>query len=267
MARVLAISSQVIYGPVGNTAAVPPVLMQGHEVMQIPTVILSHHPGYGKPASQTIDAERFESFFASAANAGAFDFCDAVMTGYFASADQVQIVSKYLPLIGAQLVLVDPVIGDHGSLYVAETVAASIRDHLLPLATITTPNAFELSWLSGRAPDDMQLAIAAAKHLDVPEVIATSIAVDTDKLATLLVTQTETQSHLIQRRLNVPHGTGDFLSGCYLAHRLRHDPATAFHDAMQKLERAITLSTGSRTLAVAEALAEVRTSGGASGQS
>ena len=44
----------------------------------------------------------------------------------------------------------DPVIGDVGrGSYVAAGVAEFFRDRALPLATIATPNAFELEWLTG----------------------------------------------------------------------------------------------------------------------
>ena len=48
--RLLSISSQVAFGPVGNSAAVPALQARGHEVLAIPTIMLSNHPGHGPPA-------------------------------------------------------------------------------------------------------------------------------------------------------------------------------------------------------------------------
>ena len=48
--------------------------------------------------------------------------------------------------------LVDPVLGDAGRLYVAQETAEAIRDRLIPLADIATPNLFELGWLTGARP-------------------------------------------------------------------------------------------------------------------
>jgi pyridoxine kinase len=242
MARILAISSQVVFGPVGNTAAVPPMLAMGHEVLQVPTVLLSNHPGHGPPKGQAIDPQLLAGLISRALELTAVD---AVLTGYFANAEQVNIVSTLMKQIDPEHILVDPVIGDHGRLYVADTTATAIRDHLLPLATITTPNAFELSWLTGLIVDGAPSAERAAHLLGVPETIATSVAAAPGRLATLLVSDAETQAHVTEQRTNVPHGTGDFLSGCYLAHRLRHDPAAAFTNAMQELEHAIANSNGS----------------------
>ena len=50
------------------------------------------------------------------------------------------------------------------------------------------------------------------------------------------------------------HGTGDFLSGLYLAERLRLPPKLALASAMKTLSRAIALSAGTPVLQVAAAL-------------
>jgi pyridoxal/pyridoxine/pyridoxamine kinase len=46
----------------------------------------------------------------------------------------------------------------------------------------------------------------------------------------------------------VPHGTGDFLAGCYLAHRLKHSAQHAFDKAMDRLSQAIAASGESKVL-------------------
>ena len=49
-ASVLCISSSVAYGAVGLAATVPALQAAGLTCLQIPTIILSNHPGLGKPA-------------------------------------------------------------------------------------------------------------------------------------------------------------------------------------------------------------------------
>jgi pyridoxine kinase len=168
------------------------------------------------------------------------------MTGYFSSAPQVIAVAKQIKALKAEheglQVLVDPVIGDHGRLYVGKDVAETIRDQLLPLATITTPNLFELLWLAGG--EDVKNAVAT---LGVKETIVTSIPENTSHLRTELHTST-VQSHRTEKRQGVPNGTGDFLAGCYLAERLRHPATEAFELAMTRLEQAIARSIGSPAL-------------------
>jgi pyridoxine kinase len=249
MAKILTLSSQVVFGPVGNTAAVPPMLAMGHEVMQVPTIILSHHPGHGKPSAQHIGDEAFASLLASIDQVGALENLNAVMTGYFASRAQIAESARLITLLRKRLpdmlVLVDPVIGDGDALYVPETNAVALRDVLLPLATIATPNAFELSWLTKGNTSDLSSATAAALELGPSEVIATSVPAPDGKLATLLVTAAEVTQHLSLLKPQVPHGTGDYLAGCYLSHRLNHTAPQAFVQAMRKLEQAIAASSGS----------------------
>ena len=71
---------------------------------------------------------------------GVLDTCLGVMTGYFASAGQVRIAASSIREMksknAALYVLVDPVLGDDGSLYVSNDVANAICDELLPLCPI-----------------------------------------------------------------------------------------------------------------------------------
>ena len=52
MARVLALSSHVAFGSVGLAAIVPALQWLGHEVIVMPTVVLSNHPGYARFAGE-----------------------------------------------------------------------------------------------------------------------------------------------------------------------------------------------------------------------
>jgi pyridoxine kinase len=247
MGRVLCISSQTVYGPVGNSAAVPALQDVGHEVMALPTVVLSNHPGHGRPVGQATPAALLEDMLVALARLGAFAGLDAIMTGYFASAAQVVAAAKQISALAKQNqalhVLVDPVIGDHGALYVAKDVAEAIRDHLLPLATIATPNLFELEWLSGSS------SIAdAVRRLNVPETIVTSVVVGPNQIGTQLHMGNSVTAHVSTRHTSVPNGTGDFLAGCYLAHRLTMPPRDALSSAMARLEVAIAKSAASAVL-------------------
>lgn len=252
--RVLSISSQVVWGPVGNSAAVPALQAKGHEVLALPTITLSNHPGHGAPQGFRTKPEDMARMLAALEALGALNNLDAVLTGYFASPEQVEEVAKLLRRVSCHSVLVDPVIGDHGRLYVPQDVAAAIRTHLLPLASCITPNGFELAWLSGHEVHDEASAVLAARSLGIGEVLATSIPAEGGRLATLLVTA-DAVHHVTSHKLSgVPHGTGDFLSGLYLAERLAAPPAAALPAAMKTLARAIALSAGTTVLDVAGAL-------------
>ena len=252
--RVLSISSQVVWGPVGNSAAVPALQAGGHEVLGLPTITLSNHPGHGPPAGFRTDAADMARMLASLEALGALAGLDGMLTGYFASAGQVEEVAGLLSRIEVPYLLVDPVMGDHGRLYVAVEVAEAIIAHLVPRAACLAPNGFELARLSGHEVTDEESAIAAARSLGVAEVLATSIPIAGDRLATLLVTAGEVHGVVTPRLSNVPHGTGDFLSGLYLAERLSNPPQQALAAAMKTLSRAIAMSAGTTVLDVAGAL-------------
>ena len=222
--HVLSISSQVAYGPVGNSASVPALQAAGFTVSQVPTIILSNHPGLGNPSGVKLPPTELEAILKSLEALGALDTCLGVMTGYFASADQVRIAASYIHKMKSKnaslYVLVDPVLGDDGSLYVSSEVANAMRDELLPLASCITPNCFELSWLSGKPVSSKSEALIAAATLPCKEVLATSIPHDAGKLTTLAITGSEYVETISEVKPAVPHGTGDFLAGLYLAARL-----------------------------------------------
>ncbi len=260
--RILSISSQVAYGPVGNSAAVPAMQAKGHDVLAIPTIMLSNHPGHGTPAGFRTQVSDLAAILNRLETLGVLQGVAAVMTGYFASADQVRAVAEVLSAMKAAMpklfVLVDPVIGDDGQLYVPLAVAEAVRDQLLPLANCITPNCFELAWLSQNPVSGIAEAVAAARHLGLAEVLATSIPAGPDRLATLAITANKWVEHFSTRQRVVPHGTGDFLAGLYLAERLEHGPEPALRNAMAVLELAIARSAGSAVLDVAGTLLAAR---------
>jgi pyridoxine kinase len=257
--QILSISSQVAYGPVGNSASVPALQAAGFTVSQVPTIILSNHPGLGKPSGVKLPAVELEAILKSLETLGVLDTCVGVMTGYFASPDQIGVAASFIRKMksknAALYVLVDPVLGDDGSLYVSNEVATAIRDELLPLASCATPNCFELGWLSGKPVSNKAEVLVAAATLPCKEILATSIPAGADKLATLAITESvyaETSSPL---KPGVPHGTGDFLAGLYLAARLNgYESREALKLSAGILGSAISRSLGQPCLDIIGAL-------------
>jgi pyridoxine kinase len=257
--QILSISSQVAYGPVGNSASVPALQAAGFTVLQVPTIILSNHPGLGKPSGVKLPAAELEAILKSLESLGVLDTCLGVMTGYFASADQVRIAASFIDKMkiknAALFLLVDPVLGDDGSLYVSSAVANAIRDELLPLASCITPNCFELGWLSGKPVSNKAEALIAAATLPCKEILATSIPVGADKLATLAITGSEYAETISTAMPGVPHGTGDFLAGLYLAARLNgYESRKALKLSAGILKTAISRSLGQPCLDIIAAL-------------
>ena len=257
--QVLSISSQVAYGPVGNSASVPALQAAGFTVSQIPTIILSNHPGIGKPSGVKLPPTELEAILKSLEALGVLDTCVGVMTGYFASADQIKVAASFIHKMKDKnpslYVLVDPVLGDDGSLYVSNEVATAIRDELLQLANCITPNCFELGWLSGKPVSNKAEVLLAAATLPYKEILATSIPLDADNLATLAITGSEYAETISPVKPSVPHGTGDFLAGLYFAARLNgFESREALKLSTGILDSAISRSLGQPCLDIIGAL-------------
>ncbi len=88
---------------------------------------------------------------------------DAVKTGMLASAAIVAAVCDELTGLAAPLV-VDPVaVSKHGDALLADGTLEAIRERLLPLATVVTPNLFEAELLTGMRIGDEDAMLTAAR--------------------------------------------------------------------------------------------------------
>jgi pyridoxine kinase len=251
---VLSISSQVAFGPVGNSAAVPAMEALGLTVYALPTTVLSHHPGHAKPAGVQIPAAVLADMFQSLLTLGVLDRLAAVMTGYFVAHDQIITFARLIGQLKRRspelLYLCDPVIGAETlNLYVPLPVAEAIKSSLLPLADVITPNAFELEWLSGNPVGSVDDVRKARLKLGAKSVIAKSVPKGEDRLLTVLAGTLGETAIETARRKDVPHGTGDLLSGLFLANLLKgSDGPTALKRTVGLLEKTIELSAGSSAL-------------------
>lgn len=246
MARVLAISSHVVRGHVGLAATVPALQRLGHEVWALPTIVLASRPGLGKFVRHELPPADLGAMLSALEADGCWAALDAVATGYFPSAASVTAaaaaISRIRQINARAVVLVDPILGDAGRLYVAEETAAAIRDELLPLATIATPNLFELQWLTGSTPSGNDI-VAAAQRLGPAAVVVTSVRETRESIATLLAIAGECVERTVARRPGIPHGTGDLLAGLLLGHMLNGQSAQAAFDVgLTDLDRVLAAS-------------------------
>jgi pyridoxine kinase len=248
MRRILVISSYVARGTVGLQATLPALTRPDFDVIAMPTVVLSNHPGHRKCAGTTIAPDTLAAMMDALDGNGWLTGLDAVFTGYLPSVAHVEwalrAVERIKALSPAVLVAADPVLGDDpGGLYIGHDTAAAVRDQLLPLADFATPNRFELAWLSGVDVSDRATAVSAARALRSPLVAATSIPDGDDAIANLLITPDQCIAETLARRSHAPHGTGDYFAGLLLAallERQSHDQA--LRTATSGVARAIEAS-------------------------
>jgi pyridoxine kinase len=218
---VLLISSHVVRGSVGNRVMGFALERLGFTVWEAPTIILPHHPGQG-PGERIVPEDRA---FAALLD-GISGTPDAILSGYLGTSAQADLVANMVRRMKLEnpdcLYLCDPVIGDQGSLYVTDRIAATIRDDLLPLADIATPNAFECAWLSGEADWQKADLSAAAQKLQPETVIVTSNpGLMRNHIGNLLV---DSDNSLMAEHPSVESeakGTGDLFAALYLGRILQ----------------------------------------------
>jgi pyridoxine kinase len=223
---VIAISSHVVRGAVGNRSMVHVLEAFGLQVWSVPTVILPYHPGHGRGTRIEPEPALFGPLLDDLLRSKWFGETGAITTGYIANAAQAAKVADFIAaakLANPRIVyLCDPVIGDSGGLYVPLETAQAIRDRLLPQADMTTPNLHELAWLTGTHPADAASASAAARRLGVATVLVTSApAFMRGNTANLLVEPAG--ATMAEHRLvaGPGNGGGDLVASLFLALILR----------------------------------------------
>lgn len=90
---------------------------------------------------------------------------DAVKIGMVSSSGLIEVIARKLREYGAENIVVDPVmVATSGAKLISDDAVDALKTHLLPLATVLTPNIPETEALSGmavRTPDDMLSAARA----------------------------------------------------------------------------------------------------------
>lgn len=222
---VVAISSHVARGSVGNRAIVFALETLGFPVWSVPTVTLPWHPGHGPAPRIVPDSATFADFMAALASSPHLDEVGAVVTGYLGAAEQAAPVADFIAAARRAnpdlLHVCDPVIGDRGGLYVPDAVASEIRDRLFSTADIVTPNRFEFAWLTGTEAGDNSEIIHAAADLAARHVLVTSAhSMLAGGTGNLLVS--DGKAVLAEHRNidNPPNGPGDLTAALFLARLL-----------------------------------------------
>lgn len=222
---VIAISSHVVRGAVGNRAVVFTLETLGHPVWAVPTVTLSWHPGHGVATRIVPPAEVFAAMIDDLCRAPWLHEVAAVISGYLGEPHQAAAIARLVASVRTRnpeaLYVCDPVIGDLGGLYVPMETAEAIRDRLVPLASMATPNRHELAWLSGAPLADNAALIDAALALGPKRVLVSSaFAMTRGNTGNLFLSGRH--ALLAEHRIveNAPHGLGDLLGAVFLARLL-----------------------------------------------
>ena len=249
MKNILSIQSAVAYGHVGNSAAVFPLQRIGHEVWPVYTVNFSNHTGYGAWEGPMIPAAQVRKIVQGIEDRGALARVDAVLSGYQGGDDIADVivdtVARVKELNPNALYACDPVMGNAKSgCFVSDNIPPLLRDKVVPVADIITPNQFELGYLTGKEatdPDSTLDAVEAARAMGPDTVLVTSVTRPDQPEDTIEMLVVDSHGRwLVQtpRLAFKRNGSGDVACALFTGHYIEAiggaDASTAAKDALAK---------------------------------
>uniref|UniRef100_A0A0G4HH28 pyridoxal kinase n=1 Tax=Chromera velia CCMP2878 TaxID=1169474 RepID=A0A0G4HH28_9ALVE len=206
---ILSIQSHVVHGYVGNKAAIFPLQLLGFHVDFINSVqFVSQFVHKG----QKMSGEELQILFDGLEGSG-HDTYTHILTGFIGQPSFLQTVTNFVRHAkdkaakgqrGREVVWVcDPVLGDHGRMYVDPSLVQIYRDEVLPVADVITPNHFELQWLCKREKvSSVEEALECCLELHqmgVETVVVTSMPSPTDENELILVASSVRESRKRRR--------------------------------------------------------------------
>ncbi|CAB0780492.1 pyridoxamine kinase [Corynebacterium diphtheriae] len=264
--NILSIQSHVSYGHVGNSAAVFPLQRIGHEVWPVHTVNFSNHTGYGQWGGELIPAAQVRNVIDGIEQRGAFERIDAILSGYQGGSDIADVIVDAVARIkeaNPQAVYTcDPVMGNAKSgCFVSDLIPPLLRDKVVPVADIITPNQFELEYLTGVPAHDTTStleAIAAAQEMGPNTVLVTSVRrPETPADAIEMIAANEQGAWLVRTPFIdfKRNGSGDVTAALFTGHYIRERDAA---DALARTASSVfdlietTFTADSRELLIIE---------------
>ncbi|CAB0963158.1 pyridoxal kinase [Corynebacterium diphtheriae] len=264
--NILSIQSHVSYGHVGNSAAVFPLQRIGHEVWPVHTVNFSNHTGYGQWGGELIPAAQVRNVIDGMEQRGAFERIDAILSGYQGGSDIADVIVDAVARIkeaNPQAVYAcDPVMGNAKSgCFVSDLIPPLLRDKVVPVADILTPNQFELEYLTGVPAHDTTStleAIAAAQEMGPNTVLVTSVRrPETPADAIEMIAANEQGAWLVRTPFIdfKRNGSGDVTAALFTGHYIRERNAA---DALARTASSVfdlietTFTADSRELLIIE---------------
>ncbi|WP_404447611.1 pyridoxal kinase PdxY [Microbacterium marinum] len=265
--KVLSIQSAVAYGHVGNSAAVFPLQRIGVEVLPVYTVNFSNHTGYGAWRGPLISPADVSDVLTGIEERGAFPDIDVVLSGYQGGEGIADVILDAVSRVKAAnpdaIYACDPVMGNAKSgCFVAPAIPILLRERVVPAADLITPNQFELGFLTGTEPDDLESTLAsadAARAMGPSTVLVTSVERPDRPEGTIEMLAVTDAGAWIVRTPKIPmkaNGSGDVTAALFTAHfRETRDAASALAKTTSSVFDLLqaTFDAGARELQLIEA--------------
>ncbi len=264
--KILSIQSAVAYGHVGNSAAVFPLQRIGVEVLPVYTVNFSNHTGYGAWRGPLIAPDDVRAVITGIEERGVLGQIDAVLSGYQGSEGIGDVIVDAVARVKAAnpdaVYACDPVMGNAKSgCFVAPAIPDLLRDRVVPVADIITPNQFELGYLTGTEPADLKSTLAsvdAARAMGPRTVLVTSVERPDQPDDTIEMLAVDDAGAWIVQTPLLPlkaNGSGDVTAALFTAHYVASGSAAS---ALSKTVSSVydlldrTLQSGERELQLVE---------------
>ena len=227
--KVLSIQSAVAYGHVGNSAAVFPLQRIGVEVLPVYTVNFSNHTGYGAWRGPLIAPADVADVILGIEEHGVFPSIDVVLSGYQGSEGIGDVILDAVARVKAAnpsaVYACDPVMGNAASgCFVAPAIPVLLRERVVPQADIITPNQFELGFLTGTEPTDLESTLASAdraRAMGPSTVLVTSVERPDAPEGTIEMLAVTADGAWIVQTPRIPmkaNGSGDVTAALFTAH-------------------------------------------------
>jgi pyridoxine kinase len=227
--RILSIQSSVAYGHVGNSAATFPLQRLGHEVWPVHTVVFSNHTGYGAWGGPLLAPDDVRAVITGIADRGVLPTCDAVLSGYLGGPGICDVVVDAVTQVKAAnphaTYTCDPVMGNATSgCFVDPAIPPVIRERVVPVADIITPNQFELGFLTDTSPESLETTLEsadAARALGPGTVLVTSMLRPDRPEDTIEMLAVNGDGAWTVRTPRLPmkvNGSGDLTAALFTAH-------------------------------------------------
>ncbi len=256
--KLAAIHDLSCVGRAALTVVIPILSTMGIQVCPLPTAVLSTHGRF--PNYHFIDlTEELEHLIA---HWQALGICfDGIYSGFLGSAQQVGIMSAFIRQFSQdkQLVVIDPVLGDHGKVYgVTDHKLVQAMRQYIGLAHVITPNLTEAALLLDEPYREHLDEITAknwAQRLSEkgPEIVILTSVVDPrhpTQIATLAYHRGKEEFWKVTSETIPAHfpGTGDVFTSVITGSLLQGtQPSVAVERAVQFLAKAIAATVEQHT--------------------
>lgn len=148
MKKIAAINDLSGIGRCSLTVALPIISALKIQCCPFPTSILSSQTGY--PKFSFLDLTNEMDNYCKVWKDLNVNF-DCIYSGFLGSIAQIDIVSKFIKENPKAFIVVDPILGDNGSLYPIFNEESCLKiKELVKLSNLTTPNLTEACFLTGR---------------------------------------------------------------------------------------------------------------------